>query len=143
MGGLLQLVAYGAQDCFLGYGGGRGYSYHIDYFYPKPQLGNRLYMNFDINLDKNTDNKCVLTEMLNELVKIEKIAFDIKPILNKIQIKKEREREREKSKSINGEDKGISAHNKLVTIRQREKKEKKIFANNHMRNQMKVQMRRR
>jgi hypothetical protein len=137
MGGLMQLVAYGAQDCYLG--GGRGYSYHIDYSYPKPELGNRLYMNFDINLDKDTDNKCVLTEMLNELVKIEKIAFDIKPILNKIQIKKERE----KSKSINSEDKGISAHNKLVTIRQREKKEKKIFANNHMRNQMKVQMRRR
>jgi hypothetical protein len=135
MGGLMQLVAYGAQDCYLG----RGYSYHIDYFYPKPELGNRLYMNFDINLDKNTEDKCVLTEMLNELVKIEKIAFDIKPILNKIQIKKERE----KSKSINSEDKGVSAHNKIVTIRQREKKEKKIFANNNMRNQMKVQMRRR
>jgi len=135
----MQLVAYGAQDCFLGYGGGRGYSYHIDYSYPKPQLGNRLYMNFDINLDKNTDNKCVLTEMLNELVKIEKISFDIKPILNKIQLKKERE----KSKSINSQDKEVSAHNKLVTIRQREKKEKKIFANNHMRNQMKLQMRRR
>ncbi len=135
----MQLVAYGAQDCFLGYGGGRVYSYHIDYSYPKPQLGNRLYMNFDINLDKNTDNKCVLTEMLNELVKIEKIAFDIKPILNKIQLKKEREI----SKSLNGEDKGVIAHSKLVTIRQREKKEKKIFANNHMRNQMKVQMRRR
>jgi hypothetical protein len=135
MGGLMQLVAYGAQDCFLG----RDYSYHIDYSYPKPELGNRLYMNFDINLDKNTEDKCVLTEMLNKLVKIEKIAFDIKPILNKIQLKKERE----KSKSINGEDKGVSAHNKLVTIRQREKKEKKIFANNHMRNQMKVQMRRR
>lgn len=131
----MQLVAYGAQDCFLG----RDYSYHIDYSYPKPELGNRLYMNFDINLDKNTEDKCVLTEMLNKLVKIEKIAFDIKPILNKIQLKKERE----KSKSINGEDKGVSAHNKLVTIRQREKKEKKIFANNHMRNQMKVQMRRR
>jgi len=138
MGGLMQLVAYGAQDLYL-CGGGRGYSYHIDYSYPKPQLGNRLYMNFDINLDKNTEDKCVLTEMLNELVKIEKIAFDIKPILNKIQLKKERD----KSKSINHEDKGVSAHNKLVTIRQREKKEKKIFANNHMRNQMKVQMRRR
>jgi hypothetical protein len=134
----MQLVAYGAQDLYL-CGGGRGYSYHIDYSYPKPQLGNRLYMNFDINLDKNTEDKCVLTEMLNELVKIEKIAFDIKPILNKIQLKKERD----KSKSINGEDKGVSAHNKLVTIRQREKKEKKIFANNNMRNQMKVQMRRR
>ena len=131
----MQLVAYGAQDCFLG----RDYSYHIDYSYPKPELCNRLYMNFDINLDKNTDNKCVLTEMLNELVKIEKISFDIKPILNKIQLKKERD----KSKSINSEDKGVSAHNKLVTIRQREKKEKKIFANNNMRNQMKVQMRRR
>ncbi len=136
----MQLVAYGAQDIYLGGGGGsRVYSYHIDYSYPKPELGNRLYMNFDINLDKNTEDKCVLTEMLNELVKIEKISFDIKPILNKIQLKKERE----KSKSINGEDKGVSAHNKLVTIRQREKKEKKIFANNHMRNQMKVQMRRR
>jgi hypothetical protein len=135
----MQLVAYGAQDIYLCGGGGRGYSYHIDYSYPKPKIGNRLYMNFDINLDKDTDNKYVLTEMLNELVKIEKIAFDIKPILNKIQLKKERE----KSKSINGEDKGVSAHNKLVTIRQREKKEKKIFANNHMRNQMKVQMRRR
>ncbi len=133
----MQLVAYGAQDCFLG--GGRGYSYYDDYYYPKPELGNRLYMNFDINLDKNTDNKCVLTEMLNELVKIEKIAFDIKPILNKIQ----KQKEREISKSLNSEDKGVSAHNKLVTIRQREKKEKKIFANNHMRNQMKVQMRRR
>ncbi len=134
----MQLVAYGAQDLYL-CGGGRGYSYYDDYSYPKPELGNRLYMNFDINLDKDTNNKCVLTEMLNELVKIEKIAFDIKPILNKIQ----KQKEREISKSLNGEDKGVIAHNKLVTIRQREKKEKKIFANNHMRNQMKVQMRRR
>ena len=60
---------------------------------------------------------------------------------NKKRLKKNRERE--KGRSINCEDKEWSADNKLANIKKREKKEKTRFANNHMKNQMRVQMRRR
>ena len=68
MGGLMQLIAYGAQDCFLGSGRGSS-SYSTTWYsdYKKPVLFDRLYMNFDIECDKKNQNvEDFLSEIINE-----------------------------------------------------------------------------
>lgn len=137
MGGLMQLVAYGAQDCFLG----RGSSYSTHWYndYKKPDLFDRLYMNFDVDCDKENQNvEDFLSEIINECLKVETVELNLK-IFKKI----EKQQKYEKGRSINCEDKEWSADNKIANIKKREKKEKTRFANNNMKNQMRVQMRRR
>lgn len=133
----MQLVAYGAQDIY--FGSGRGYSTTWYNDYKKPDLFNRLYMNFDIDCNKDfQDAEDFLSQIINECLKVETVELNTK-IFKKI----EKHQKYEKGKSINCEDKEWSAHDKLANIKKREKKEKTRFANNHMKNQMRVQMRRR